>query len=317
MLYCIIAIVAILVGVYVGRQIANKEVDKINEDIKKKNEEIDQQYQQKVKELNNFTEELSSARNKAISDNSQFLGELEKQSQQALAREEERRQEFERKTEAFEDLKYKEWREHAEDFKQYLYDQANLATIDLKFQKCQLENEIETLSASRDALIQASKREEELKLQTDFHKIQVSQKDLDDIQLLKSIELHLHNPEPLYKLIWSSFYQKPTKELLGRIIGAQKTSGIYKITNLLDGRIYIGQSVDVANRLTDHIKASLGIGTISHQKIHDVMNEKGLENFSFELVETCDKSALNTKEKLWIKTYQSDTYGYNQTAGGS
>ena len=41
MLYCIIAIVAILVGVLVGRRIANKEIAKENEEVKKKNEELD------------------------------------------------------------------------------------------------------------------------------------------------------------------------------------------------------------------------------------------------------------------------------------
>jgi len=110
---------------------------------------------------------------------------------------------------------------------------------------------------------------------------------------------------------------KPLKDMIGRVVGPNKVSGIYKITNQVNGLGYIGQSVDIANRWTDHIKASLGIGTIAHQKVHMAIAELGIENFTFEVIEKCDKDQLSIKEKIWIKTYQTDTYGYNQTAGGA
>ena len=183
--------------------------------------------------------------------------------------------------------------------------------------KDQLNNEIAELQSSRDALIEANRREEELRLQQDFYKIYLKSQDFSDIKLLKSIEQHLYNKDPLYKLIWNQFYMTPTKEALNRIIGKEKTSGIYKITNQLNGKVYIGQSVDVHTRLTNHIKAAIGIGTIAHQLVHDAMSEDGIENFTFELVEKCEREQLNKKEKLWIETYASDKYGYNRTAGGS
>ena len=324
MLYCIIAIVAILVGVLVGRQIANKEVAKENEEVKKKNEELDRQFKQKSEQLKDFNDNLAAARSKAIGDNQLFLQSLKENSDAAAEQAEQRKELIEQQTEKFKEQKFEEYITAAARYREQLisdidsnYYKNVIETRNLLDQRCDLLLEISNLQDSRNALIEAAKREEELKLQTDFYKIQISSNNLDDIKLIKSIERHLNNPEPLYKLIWSAFYQKPVKEMLGRVVGSTKVSGIYKITNLTNQKIYIGQSVDVANRITDHIKAALGIGTISHQKIHDVMYETGLENFSFELVEQCTKSELNSKEKLWIKTYQSDSYGYNQTAGGS
>ena len=181
----------------------------------------------------------------------------------------------------------------------------------------QLNNDISELRETRDALIEANKREEEMRMQQDFYKIQLSSQDFNDINLLKSIEQHLFNKDPLYKLIWSQFYMTPTKAMLNRIIGKDKTSGVYKITNQINGKVYIGQSVDLHSRLTNHIKASIGIGTIAHQLIHDAMAENGIENFTFEIIEKCEKEQLNKKEKLWIETYASDKYGYNRTAGGA
>jgi len=40
-------------------------------------------------------------------------------------------------------------------------------------------------------------------------------------------------------------------------------------------------------------------------------------NFTFELVEACDKTKLNEREKFWINTYNSNKVGLNSTAGGS
>ena len=137
------------------------------------------------------------------------------------------------------------------------------------------------------------------------------------ISLLPLPSILLYNKDPLYKLIWNTFYLIPTKELLNRIVGKEKSSGIYKITNQINGKVYIGQSVDLHTRLTNHIKAALGITTIAHQLVHDAMAAEGLENFTFEIIEKCSKEQLNKKEKLWIETYSSDKYGYNRTAGGS
>ena len=45
------------------------------------------------------------------------------------------------------------------------------------------------------------------------------------------------------------------------------------------------------------------------------MQEDGLENFSFELLEECPQNKLNEKEKYFIELYQADTLGYNGNKG--
>ena len=91
--------------------------------------------------------------------------------------------------------------------------------------------------------------------------------------------------------------------------------GIYKITNTINNLVYIGQAVDVATRWKNHAKAGLGIDTPANNKLYKAMQEDGLENFSFELLEECSRAELNEKEKWYISLYQSDQFGYNSNSG--
>jgi group I intron endonuclease len=45
------------------------------------------------------------------------------------------------------------------------------------------------------------------------------------------------------------------------------------------------------------------------------MQEEGLQNFSFEVLEKCPREQLDEKEKYYIELYQSIIYGYNILAG--
>jgi hypothetical protein len=58
----------------------------------------------------------------------------------------------------------------------------------------------------------------------------------------------LRDKEPLNKVIYKCYYEKPLTSMIGRVLGNRKIMGIYKITNLNNGMCYIGQSVDVADR---------------------------------------------------------------------
>lgn len=141
----------------------------------------------------------------------------------------------------------------------------------------------------------------------------------DDIgYLLNNVVHHLSNPDILYKLIWSEYIQKPTNEMLDYVLPNRDCPGIYKITNDRNKKSYIGRSTSVRKRLADHIKSAIGISTIANQKIHEIMREEGIWNFTFELIEECDKDKLNEREKYYIDFFQTadTTYGYNQKAGG-
>ena len=104
--------------------------------------------------------------------------------------------------------------------------------------------------------------------------------------------------------------------MLDYILPQRDCPGIYKITNDRNKKSYIGRSTSVRKRLTDHIKSTVGISTIADQRIHQVMREEGLWNFTFELIEECDKDQLNEREKYYINFFSTEQLGYNQKAGG-
>lgn len=177
------------------------------------------------------------------------------------------------------------------------------------------EKELNKIQESLNAGIQANLREMEKEQNIQFYKLNISDKDLEDVKKLEEIKLSLHQPIILSKLIWSTYFQKQTTEMCNRILGTKKICGIYKITNLKTQQCYIGQSVDVAQRWKEHCKCGLGIEASATNKLYNSMQKDGIYSFSFELMEECNREQLNEKEKLWINLYQSNLYGFNSTKG--
>jgi len=194
------------------------------------------------------------------------------------------------------------------------------ADFDKKIEKknqeySKVSEELENIRATLSAATEARIREEEKKGNLDFYKLQVTNLELDDIKKLNSIKPMLHNPVILSKLIWSTYFQKPYKALCSRILGENVVCGIYKITDLTTEQYYIGQSVDCGKRWADHIKAGLGIDNNGTNKLYKAMQAHGVENFTFELLESCERKLLDEKEKFFINLYQSDKFGLNVTKG--
>ena len=98
--------------------------------------------------------------------------------------------------------------------------------------------------------------------------------------------------------------------------GQDKVCGIYKITSITTGRVYIGQSVDCRSRWRDHIKAALVNGNKTNL-LYSTMSKEGPENFTFEILEEVPRPQLNEREKYYIDFYQTVKFGMNKTAGGS
>lgn len=92
--------------------------------------------------------------------------------------------------------------------------------------------------------------------------------------------------------------------------------GIYKITNKINNKCYIGQSVDIKIRWLQHIYE--GKKNNPQGKLYRAIFNEGIDNFSFEVLEECplNEKILNEKEKYWIKYYNSFEEGYNSTKGG-
>lgn len=179
-----------------------------------------------------------------------------------------------------------------------------------------VQEQLDTLRAKAAAAIEAAKREEEKLLELDKYKILVSELDLLEINRLREIAPYFRNPRAIYKIIWESYYRNNTTELINRVIGAGTHTGIYKITNLTNQKVYIGQAADLASRWKDHIKAGLGIDT-PNNILYAAMLKDGVENFSFEVLEECDRASLNDRETYYISFYEAQSWGYNMTKGGA
>lgn len=181
----------------------------------------------------------------------------------------------------------------------------------------QVQKELDKISSTRAAAIQAQLKEQEIKNKQSFYCPQISDIDLKDVKVLRDIEYKLNNPRVLRMLIWQTYYQKPINQICANVLGSATAikTGIYKITNQKNNLVYIGQAVDIATRWKNHAKAGLGIDTPANNKLYKSMIEDGLESFSFEVLEECNRSELNEKEKFYIELYQSDTYGFNSNAG--
>ena len=82
--------------------------------------------------------------------------------------------------------------------------------------------------------------------------------------------------------------------------------GIYKITNLVNGKFYIGQSVNIKRRWSDHKRK--GESEVSKEII-----KFGVENFKFEVLEQCRMEDLNERELYYLMKYQPFfPNGYNK-----
>lgn len=95
------------------------------------------------------------------------------------------------------------------------------------------------------------------------------------------------------------------------------TVGIYKFTNLVNGKKYIGQSKCIERRYKDHINRAYNNDNNNNKQLYKAIRKYGLKNFNFSIIEECLIEELNDKEIYWIKHENSLTpNGYNITTGG-
>ena len=177
-----------------------------------------------------------------------------------------------------------------------------------------IRKELEKIRATKAAAMEAQLREEEIKNQATFYTLQLNDADKRDVAYLQSIEYNLREARPLRMLIWSTFYRDKVNDLAARI-GALGASGIYKITHIDSGISYIGQAKDIKERWVTHVKCSLGIDTPVTNQLYAFTREKGIDNFTFEILEKCSINELNEKEKFYIDLYQTYDFGLNKTRG--
>ena len=98
----------------------------------------------------------------------------------------------------------------------------------------------------------------------------------------------------------------------------EKTSGIYCIENLIDGKKYIGCSANIENRWQEH-KKKLIKGNHINAHFQNAWNKYKKNNFKFWIIQECSKEYLKLMETYWIiyfDSYVECGRGYNLTMGG-
>lgn len=193
--------------------------------------------------------------------------------------------------------------ECANSFQQQIADkQAELAEVDAQ---------LIDLTSKLTSAVEAAKRAEELRIKQDFYRLQLSQVDIDEIARLREVTPYLRDSEPLNKVIWKVYYEKPYTDLIGRVVGTGVHTGIYKITNIENQMCYIGQAANIAERWKQHIKRGIGAETPTRNKLYPAMLELGVENFTFEIVEEVERSKLNDREDYWQEYFHAKDFGYS------
>lgn len=94
-----------------------------------------------------------------------------------------------------------------------------------------------------------------------------------------------------------------------------KISGIYKITNNINGKVYVGLSIDIHRRWKEH-KSKIYRSKYKNSYLYNSFDKHKINNFTFEIIEKCKQQKIIEREIYWIEYYDSYKNGYNITSGG-
>ena len=94
--------------------------------------------------------------------------------------------------------------------------------------------------------------------------------------------------------------------------------GIYSIINIVNGKKYIGQSVDIKCRIRNH-KWSLRHNQHNNDHLQKSFNKYGENCFVFDIICECEEDQLDELERFYISEYNcmDAKYGYNSESGGN
>ena len=83
---------------------------------------------------------------------------------------------------------------------------------------------------------------------------------------------------------------------------------VYKIINLITGKVYIGSTNNIKNRFWRH-QRQLHLNKHHSIKLQRSYNKYGIDNFKFETIEECSKEDLIQREQYYIDLYDSYNEG--------
>ena len=314
-----ITVIAVLVAIYcattkkkvdTAASNANKKIYEETERLKKLNEDIKNILNNNVKENQNM-----------VYENNQLTAKIEEGKKHLSTIQNAIDNQQEMSSNAFKNYcdilekKYKEVEEEHDMEIEALNTAYSNLQLKLLREADEVRSDLDKIKATRTAAIEAARREKDIESNLTFYCLDISDADKRDIAKLEALKPSLNKPRVLSMLIWQTWFQKPLKALSANVVGATDATGIYKITNIKTKECYIGQAIHIKDRWAEHAKCGLGIDTPTGNKLYKAIQEFGLWNFSFEVLEVCPQNQLNEKEKYYIDLYSSYDYGYNSTRG--
>ena len=149
-------------------------------------------------------------------------------------------------------------------------------------------------------------------LREEYH-LNITDNDKLEIKELQMVAAKYVRIRPvILKAVYEIYYAPEVKKLVARVVGKTKVCGIYRITSRIDGRIYIGKSVDIAARWQTHFKRAAGVETETTNLLYPAMRQDGLDQFSFEIIEKVeDDTKLGEREKYWQEFYDAKSHGFS------
>lgn len=253
------------------------------------------------KELNQTINDLKETQRKAAEDfynqaleiaENSFDSEIDKISDELFKKREEVRQIYLDTT-----------REAVEEFEREISEkqsQIKQLNVELRFQQDNV-----------DLALAAAQRKMEMEQQENYYRICITDEDIAEIKRLREVLPYLRDKTPLNKVIYKVYYERPLTDMIGRVVGTGVHTGIYKITNIQNEMCYVGQAANIADRWKQHTKRGVGAEDWTQNKLYPAMYSLGVENFTFEIVEECDRSKLNEREDYWQNYFHAKDFGYS------
>ena len=305
-----------------NKQVLETQISRQIEGLKLRERELSRDVQGKWKELETVSEQITYSNNqlRQVNDTLQTQRERAKNYEAGLRElAEETAKTYEQDLMKIADVRVAEAKQkmEAEAKKQHeeLMVQLGAKAAEMSEQLSTLTESINAYSAKQAAINEAIMRQRALEEQQDFYRVCLGPEAANDVEILNAARRNLKKPEIIDKIIYDNYIGKPVLEMIKRVLQNTTCSGIYKITCIKTGEIYIGKSTDVKSRWQQHCKSAFNCGTIAHSLLHTKMKQYGIEQFTFELVEQVPKEQLSEREKFYINFYQTKETGLNERNG--
>ena len=221
---------------------ASKKTAVVNEEIKQENDKLIDQKHNLQKDIEILENDISSLSNKYddlqknIKVQSTTLQSLTLTAEKAIEGAEQRVQDYyDSRKKELEGQLNKDYEAQAAAIKSQI--------SSLVQKKNEQEAILKDIENKQLAYLEAEQRKKEMEANQDYYRLQLSPEDINDVQILRDIEYKIGKKDAIDKIIYKVYYRPAYNALVARLMSKDKVCGIYRITSIINGMSYIGQSV--------------------------------------------------------------------------